>query len=493
MINLFYPNLETVKTLAQEYPIIPVATEYYADTETPISVFKKLQTERHCFLLESVEKGNDRARYSFVGRNPFLIFKSCGDRVTLTDSDGKTTERTGHPMKILSEISQRYRSPVIEGIPSFSGGAVGQFGYDVARMFEKLDSPPPSDLNLPEMHFLFVDEIIAFDHKMQRLILIVNMRTDGDVEKNYERTQRRIVEIKQELDTQPANHISRAIRYRDKLEIKSNMTKEEYCKKVERAKEYIKNGDIFQVVFAQRFSIQTNVDPLNAYRAMRLINPSPYMYYLKFDDYQIAGASPEMLVRVQNGVVRTCPIAGTKPRGKTPAEDEANCKALLEDEKENAEHVMLVDLGRNDIGKVSEFGTVEVSRFQYLQKFSHVIHMTSDVQGRLAKDKTVFDALASALPAGTLSGAPKIRAMEIIDELETVRRGIYGGAIGYISFNGNFDSCITIRTALFKDGTAYVGAGGGIVYDSDPETEYQESVNKAAAVIKSIEEAGEIV
>ena len=226
---------------------------------------------------------------------------------------------------------------------------------------------------------------------------------------------------------------------------------------------------------------------------MRLINPSPYMYYLKFDDYQIAGASPEMLVRVQNGVVRTCPIAGTKPRGKTSAEDEANCKALLEDEKENAEHVMLVDLGRNDIGKVSEFGTVEVSRFQYLQKFSHVIHMTSDVQGRLAKDKTVFDALASALPAGTLSGAPKIRAMEIIDELETVRRGIYGGAIGYISFNGNFDSCITIRTALFKDGTAYVGAGGGIVYDSDPETEYQESVNKAAAVIKSIEEAGEIV
>ena len=309
----------------------------------------------------------------------------------------------------------------------------------------------------------------------------------------YKKATGRLLDIQQEMTDLSGLMKKEKREYRSSSKMVSNMTKEEFCANVEKAKEYIKNGDIFQVVLSQRFTVETNVSPFNTYRALRLINPSPYMYYLNFGDYQIAGASPEMLVRVENGVVQTGPIAGTRPRGKTVEEDMALEKELLADKKEIAEHTMLVDLGRNDIGRVSEFGSVKVTRFKYVERFSHVMHIITDVEGKLRSDKTCFDALGSTLPAGTLSGAPKIRAMEIIDELEKTKRSTYGGAIGYISFNGNFDSCITIRTGVFKDGKAYIQAGGGIVYDSIPENEYQESINKASAVLRAIEEAGDIV
>ncbi|MDP4152185.1 MAG: anthranilate synthase component I [Bacillota bacterium] len=488
---MFYPNLEDVRKLSEKFNIIPVCAEYYADTETPISVFKKIESEHYCFLLESVEGSKEMARYSFLGRNPFLTFQSKGDNIKITNADGEVTEYTGDPFSKLREFCEKYRSPSLPELPVFSGGAVGYFGYDTVRRFEKLLNPPHDDLNLPEIHFMFMDEIIAFDHLKQKIIIIVNLHKTGNLQTQYSRAQRRISEIKSELDgfvkKQPA-----AVQYRDFPVIKSSMTRGEYCDIVKRAKEYIKNGDIFQVVLAQRFSAKISVDPLNVYRAMRVINPSPYMYYLKFDSYQIAGSSPELLVSVKNGVVKTSPIAGSKKRGTTQEIDDALAAELKEDPKENAEHVMLVDLGRNDIGKVSEFGSVRVTNFKYILRFSHIMHMVSDVEGRLCPGKTAFDALSAALPAGTLSGAPKVRAMEIIDEFETVRRGCYGGAISYIGFNGNFDSCITIRTAVFKDKHAYIGAGAGIVYDSVPETEYEETLNKAAAIFKAIEEAGEI-
>lgn len=490
---MFYPSLEEVRKLSQEYTVIPVCAECYADMDTPISVFRRLETDENCFLLESVEGNQTTARYSFIGRNPFLTFQSMGNEVTVEDDTGKKQTYRAKPMEELQRLIEKYRAPKLEGIPSFNGGAVGYFAYDIIRQYEDLPNAAPDELGVADMHFLFMDEIIAFDHRRQKLVIMVNVRVDGEIEKQYDRAVKRIVDIQTELAAAKSNLERERRQYRPAAKLESNMTKEEFCRMVERAKGYIKDGDIFQVVLSQRFSVETSLNPFSAYRALRIINPSPYMYYLKFAGVQIVGASPEMLVRVEDGVVQTGPIAGTRPRGKTPAEDERLEKELLADEKETAEHTMLVDLGRNDVGKVSEFGSVKVTRFQYVQRFSHVIHILSDVEGKLRKDKTVFDALGATLPAGTLSGAPKIRAMEIIDELEGTKRGVYGGAIGYISFNGNFDSCITIRTALFKNQRAYIQAGAGIVYDSDPETEYQETINKASAVLRAIEEAGDIL
>ncbi|MCD8390800.1 MAG: chorismate-binding protein, partial [Firmicutes bacterium] len=363
----------------------------------------------------------------------------------------------------------------------------------IIRRYEELPMSVEDDLKLPDMQFMLMDEIIACNHTTQKINIIVNLHAEGNIQNQYKKAVNRILDIQQEMADLSKLMQKEERQYRTASKVTSNVTEEEFCAAVEKAKEYIKNGDIFQVVLSQRFTVETSVQPFNVYRALRLINPSPYMYYLNFGDYQIVGASPEMLVRVENGIVQTGPIAGTRWRGKTIEEDLKLEKELLNDEKEIAEHTMLVDLGRNDIGKVSEFGSVKVTRFKYVERFSHVMHIISDVEGKLREDKTCFDALAATLPAGTLSGAPKIRAMEIIDELEKVKRSVYGGAIGYISFNGNFDSCITIRTGVFKDGKAYVQAGGGIVYDSDPKYEYRESVNKASAVLRAIEEAGDIV
>lgn len=490
---MFNLTLEEVKALSREYNIIPLTAECYADMDTPISVFKRMQTEKDCFLLESIGQNHVTARFSFIGRNPFIIFKSLGDEITVSHYTGKTETYKGKPMEELQKLIGHYKAPKLADIPSFNGGAVGFFAYDIIRQYENLPNVNTDELNIPDMHFMFTDEIIAFDHARQKIVVIVNIHAEGDIENQYQKAMGRLLDIQREMSDLSGLMMKEKREYRSHSKMTSNMTKEEFCANVEKAKEYIKNGDIFQVVLSQRFTVETNVRPFNAYRALRLINPSPYMYYLNFGDYQLAGASPEMLVRVENGVVQTGPIAGSRPRGKTVEEDVALEKELLADEKEIAEHTMLVDLGRNDIGRVSEFGSVKVTRFKYVERFSHIMHIISDVEGKLRKDKNCFDALASTLPAGTLSGAPKIRAMEIIDELEKTKRSTYGGAIGYISFNGNFDSCITIRTGVFKDGRAYIQAGGGIVYDSIPENEYQESVNKASAVLRAIEQAGDIV
>ena len=490
---MFNLSVNEVKALSKDYNLIPVSMELYADMDTPISVFKRMRTDKNCFLLESIGQNSVTARYSFIGRNPFLSFSCIGDEITVADYTGKTETYTGDAMKELEKIVTKYKAPELSDIPSFNGGAVGYFAYDIIRYYEELPMDVIDELHLPDMHFMLTDEIIAFDHSTQKIHIIVNVHAEGDIESQYKKATNRILDIRDEMSDLSKLMEKEERQYRSSSKVTSNVTKEEFCAAVERAKEYIKNGDIFQVVLSQRFTVETSVSPFNTYRALRLINPSPYMYFLDFGDYQIVGASPEMLVRVENGIVQTGPIAGTRWRGKTLEEDLKLEQELLNDEKEIAEHTMLVDLGRNDIGKVSEFGSVKVTRFKYVERFSHVMHIISDVEGKLRADKTCFDALSATLPAGTLSGAPKIRAMEIIDELETVKRSVYGGAIGYISFNGSFDSCITIRTGVFKDGKAYVQAGGGIVYDSVPEYEYNESVNKASAVLKAIEEAGDIV
>ena len=490
---MFNLTVEEVKDLSKEYNMIPLTLECYADMDTPISVFKRMQTERDCFLLESIGQNHVTARFSFIGRNPFVSFKSLGNEITITDYTGKVNKYTGKPMQELEKLVTSYKAPKIQDIPSFNGGAVGFFAYDIIRQYEYLPDINPDELGIPDMHFMLMDEIIAFDHIRQKIVIVVNIHAEGDIETQYRKATLRLLDIREEMSDLSALMKKEKREYRSVSKMESNMTKEQFCANVEKAKEYIRNGDIFQVVLSQRFTVETNENPFNVYRTLRLINPSPYMYYLNFGDYQIVGASPEMLVRVENGIVQTGPIAGTRPRGKTIEEDIALEEELLNDEKEIAEHTMLVDLGRNDVGRVSEFGSVKVTRFKYVERFSHVMHIISDVEGKLRSDKSCFDALGSTLPAGTLSGAPKIRAMEIIDELENTKRSTYGGAIGYISFNGNFDSCITIRTGVFKDGKAYIQAGGGIVYDSVPENEYQESVNKASAVLRAIEKAGDIV
>lgn len=493
---MFHPELEQVKNLAINHKIIPVSMEVYADMETPISLFKRFEEDGCCFLLESVEGGEKWARYSFIGKNPFLVVSSSEGKTVIEDRNGAKREEYGNPVEILRKIMEDFKGADVKGLPRFNGGAVGFFGYDLARYCEELPNVPVDDLKLPDCHFMFADEVLVFDHLKQKIHIIVNLHADGNIERCYTSAVDRIKQLYRDiLSTRWKIYESFGPDFgagKREFSFTSNISKEDFCRNVVRAKEYITNGDIFQVVLSQRLCVDTDQDPLKVYRALRIINPSPYMYYLKFENHRLVGSSPEMLVRVENGVVETCPIAGTRQRGATQEEDDALERELLEDEKELAEHTMLVDLGRNDIGKVSRFGSVSVKNMMHIEKYSHVMHIVSNVAGQLREDRTAFDALMAVLPAGTLSGAPKIRSMEIIDELETVKRGPYGGAIGYLSFNGNLDSCITIRTIIFKEGKAYIQAGAGIVADSVPETEYRESLNKARALLKALEEVGEI-
>lgn len=484
---MFNFSLDEVRTYAKDFNLIPVSMEFYADTLTPISIFKRLCTDDNCVLLESVEGNSQIARYSFIGQNPFLTLKSQNNQTQITQS-GKTRCIDGNPIQILKSLLSKYKAVKAKQIP-FTGGAVGFFGYDLIRYYENLPNQPQDDIDMPEAHFLLCDQIIAFDHVKQKVIIIVNLHAEKGIEAEYENAKEIVEQIRAELE----KPLMSEQKYEKKeLNYTSNVTSEQYRKIVEKAKEYIKDGDIFQVVLSQRLCVETAINPFDVYRALRLVNPSPYMYFLKFQGYTLAGASPEMLVRVTNGKVRNCPIAGTRKRGKTEAEDMALAKELLNDPKEVAEHNMLVDLGRNDIGKISNFGTVKVLNYKSIEKYSHVMHIVTNVEGKMNPKYDAFDALMAVMPAGTLSGAPKVRAMEIIDELENVKRGSYGGAIGYIGFDGDLDSCITIRTVVFKDGMAYIQAGAGIVADSVPEAEYEETLNKARAVLKAIQEAGEM-
>ncbi|WP_238996442.1 anthranilate synthase component I [Paenibacillus pinistramenti] len=487
------PNVEQVLTLAGDYNLIPVMRPLLADLETPIRLFQRFASKDRAFLLESVEGGVKWARYSFIGTDPFLMIYGKKGQMVLERS-GSQTNLSGKPLEELKALLRQYRSPRLEEMPPFTGGAIGFFGYDLLQYYEKLPAHSVDDLGMQDIQFMFCDQVIVFDHVKQRILLVANVHiepgaSDEQIRTAYEETCRRLDETAEMLE-KPASGEGlnrRPVPEHVELgEIKSNLTKAEYMANVDRAKEYIRAGDIFQVVLSQRFEIETQVSPMHVYRLLRTTNPSPYMYYLKLDDEIIVGTSPEALVKVDEGRVETRPIAGTRPRGATPEEDDKLEAELLADEKERAEHLMLVDLGRNDLGRVSEFGTVKCDTLMSIEKYSHVMHIVSNVSGQMRKDKDFFDAFLSCLPAGTVSGAPKLRAMEIIAELEREARGTYAGAIGYLGFSGNMDSCITIRTIVFKGGKAYVQAGAGIVWDSVPEMEYEETVNKAKAMLKAI-------
>lgn len=487
------PSMEQVVAMAGEYNLIPVAIRLLADMETPIRIFQRYAERKRAFLLESVEGGVQWARYSFIGTDPFLMITGKKGKIEI-EKNGERSLLEGKPVEELKALLRTYRSPQLKEMPPFTGGAIGFFGYDLLQYYEKLPAHAMDDLGMDDIRFMFCDQVIVFDHVKQQIMLVGNVHvkpgdSDDTIRQSYMDVCRTLEAAAEQLQDQgPRENVnSRGIPADvDMGDIKSNMTKEKYLSNVEQAKEYIRAGDIFQVVLSQRFHIETEVSPLHVYRVLRTLNPSPYMYYLKMDDDIIVGTSPEALVKVDGRRLETRPIAGTRPRGSNEAEDQALADDLLQDEKERAEHLMLVDLGRNDLGRVSEFGTVKCDTFMEIEKYSHVMHMVSSVSGQLSENKDFFDAFLSCLPAGTVSGAPKLRAMEIIAELEREARGAYAGAIGYLGFGGNMDSCITIRTIIFRQGKAYVQAGAGIVWDSVPEKEYEETINKAKGMLKAI-------
>jgi anthranilate synthase component 1 len=479
-------TLAEVEALAKQGNVIPLTKDLLADTETPVSVYCKLaRQEPYSFLLESVEGGEKLARYSFIGYSPFLRYHAKNGVCHLVHSGGIKEPQTGKPLEVLRNLFRRYQPVPVEGLPVFSGGAVGFFGYDAARLVENIPRNGQDDLAMDDVLFGFYDLVVVFDNLKHKVKIVSNviLEPGANPGRAYEKAKARIAAaeriIGEPLKILPpkASIVSNPV---------SNMTPEEYQEKVRKCKEYILAGDAFQIVLSQRLCVETGADPFDVYRNLRILNPSPYMYFLKMDRTYIAGASPEVLVRVQNGRIIVRPIAGTRPRGQTPEEDLRLEKELLADPKERAEHLMLVDLGRNDVGRVAEFGSVQPSEFMVVERYSHVMHIVSQVEGRQRPDLDALQVFFSCFPAGTLSGAPKIRAMEIIDELEPTCRSTYGGAIGYIDFGGNLDSCITIRTMLVKNGKAYIQAGAGIVADSDPAAEYQETLNKAGALLKAI-------
>ncbi len=486
-----YPDLKEFKKLAKKGNIIPLTREILADLETPVSAFKKLEKDSDCYLLESVEGEEKFARYSFIGLDPFLIFKSKGKFIEIEEK-GKIKKVTGDPLETLENLMKKFKVVEIPGLPRFFGGGVGYLAYDLVRFFEKLPEKNSDDLKLPDVYLIFSAMLVVFDHLKHKIKIIFNVYIDGqNLVKSYQRALRKIDKIIAKLKS-PLNFSSESsFSKKRKVSFASNLSKSSFVRKVKKAKEYIKAGDVIQVVISQRFQTEIKTEPFNLYRALRSINPSPYMYYLKFKDLKLVGSSPEILVRLEGNKVTIRPIAGTRPRGKDEREDRFLEKELLSDEKEKAEHIMLVDLGRNDAGRVCRYGSVKVNELMRVEQYSHVMHLVSDISGRLAKGKDQFDVLKSSFPAGTVTGAPKVRAMEIIEELEPIRRGPYAGAVGYFSFLGNLDACITIRTLVIKDNVAYLQAGAGIVADSVPEREYTETKNKARALMEAIKLAEE--
>lgn len=479
---MYYPSLEEVKRLSGRGNLVPIYREILADLETPVSAYLKVSRGRPSFLLESVEGGERLARYSFIGAEPYLTLRLGAD------SQGGASP---NPLAAVKAEMERHQVVAVPGLPRFHGGAVGYLSYEVARHFERLPTPTKDPIGVPEAVFLFTDTLLVFDHVQHRIKVVSHVSLNGDIERAYDAAVDKIEALVDLLERplEGGHRLVAPISPGTLTPTTSNTTPEEYAAKVVRCREYIAAGDIVQVVPAQRFSRATPAHPFQVYRALRAINPSPYMYYLNLGDFQIVGASPELLVRVEDGEVTYRPLAGTRPRGQTPEEDKALEEDLKTDEKERAEHIQLVDLGRNDVGRVCEPGTVQVTDLMYVTRYSHVMHLESEIRGRMRADMSALDALEACFPAGTLSGCPKIRAMEIIAELEGERRGPYGGAVGYVSFSGNLDTAITIRTAVFNKGVAHWTAGGGIVWDSVPEEEYQESVNKARAVMRAIDMA----
>ena len=485
MTTMFKPSLEEAKRIAESglYRVIPLSTDLYADMTTPIDVLKKLKkVSGHCFILESAEDTKNWGRYTFLGFAPTLEITCLNGVMTIISTKKKTFE-TDNPNQHIQEILDQHKSVKFDYLPPFTGGLVGYFAYDYAKYGEpslKLDAVDEERFN--DVDLMLFDKVIAFDNYRQKVILIANIKTE-DIETEYKNGESQLEKMKELIKSGQHEHTAHA---RVKSDFKELFTREEYCRMVEKAKDHIKEGDIFQVVLSNRFEANFEGSILDTYRVLRTINPSPYMFYFSGGNLEIAGASPETLVKLHNGKLFTFPLAGTRPRGATDEEDIALEKELLADEKELAEHNMLVDLGRNDLGKISKFGTVIVEKYKAILRFSHVMHIGSTVSGEICEGKTGLDAINAVLPAGTLSGAPKIRAMQIINEQEQNKRGIYGGAIGYLDFTGNMDTCIAIRIVYRRNNKVFIRSGAGIVADSKPESEYQECVNKSAAVMNAL-------
>ena len=499
---MYFPTQEAFLKLAAQGNLIPVTRRLLADLETPLSAYRKIRGQGESFLFESVEGGEHLGRYSFVGCNPRAIIRQIDKRVEVIEggkvvetcfvsrepaADGSLHFRDG--LQVVEGMLKRYRAVPLPGLPRFTGGAVGFIGYEFIHDIEPVVPRPPRDeLHTPTMYFLIADQLLVFDRVAQTLTVLVNAVLDGKTSaaEAYEEAraeiERIVILLEQPCKYQPVGLPAEVA----SVPVASNVSKEKFIANVRKSKDYITAGDIIQVVGSQRFSTMVKAAPIDIYRAARSINPSPYMFLLELDGFSLVGASPEIHVRCENRRVEIRPIAGTRRRGRTPEEDSALEQELLADPKERAEHVMLVDLARNDIGRVCDFGSVQVKDLMIIERYSHVMHIVSQVEGRLSADKTPYDLMRATFPAGTLSGAPKVRAMQIISELEQTTRGPYGGCVGYFSFEGNLDCCITIRTALIKGGTAYVQAGGGWVNDSDPEAEFQETVNKSKAMLKAL-------
>ncbi len=513
------PVYKEFARLARDATLVPVAKSISADLLTPVSAFLAVaDREPDAFLLESVEGGEKIGRYTFLGVHPFLRLESRGDAITITRSYGdgalprprgakprlhtsKVERRTGNVFAVIKELLQQHRPAAMEGLPPFTAGAVGYCSYDIVRQLENIGEHAFDDLNVPDCVLMFFDRVLAFDHLRHQIHIVASADVKREAPKvAYERAVKDIARIENKLAAgwKPAHWRKAPTKSKlakSKLKTRSRTPKPKFLESVRRAKEYIAAGDIFQVVLSQRWDFEPGVAPLDLYRALRTVNPSPYMYFLRFGagrksaGMHVVGSSPEMLVRASGRKLEYRPIAGTHPRGRDEADDAALEKRMLADEKERAEHVMLVDLGRNDLGRVSEYGSVKVRALMYVERYSHVMHLVSALEGRLRPELNAMDAFAACFPAGTLSGAPKVRAMQIIEELEPTRRGVYGGSVLYADFAGNLDSCIAIRTLLMKGKKAYLQAGAGIVADSDPQREFEETENKARAVLRAVEMA----
>ncbi|HEY1524928.1 MAG TPA: anthranilate synthase component I [Candidatus Angelobacter sp.] len=490
---MLFPDYKEFSRLARTATLVPVAKTVAADLRTPVSAFLSIAArEPNAFLLESVEGGEKIGRYTFLGARPYMILRARGRQITL-ERNGKTQQMEGSVFKVLDGLLREHTPAHVPGLPPFTAGAVGFFAHDAVRQLEKLPVLAKDDLQMPDCHLMFFDRLLAFDHVRHEIFIVATANVRRHSPKQaYAQALRDIARIEKQLTAPLPAEFLRAPKPRPKtktgkVKVAVSVSKKHFIRTVEKIKEYIMAGDVFQTVPSLRLELEPGVEPLNIYRALRRVNPSPYMYFLRMAEMTVLGSSPEMLVRVTGRKLEYRPIAGTRKRGKDEAEDRCLEEELRNDEKERAEHVMLVDLGRNDVGRVSDYGTVKVRELMFVERYSHVMHLVSAVEGTLRADLTPIAALSSCFPAGTLTGAPKVRAMEIIEEVEPVRRGIYGGSVLYADFAGNLDSCIAIRTMLVKGKKAYVQAGAGIVADSVPESEYQECLNKTRALVRAVE------
>ncbi len=487
----YYPSPAEFKDLSRSGNTIPVYRQLLADTITPVSAFQKIVNSDYAFLLESAAGGEKIASRTYLSCDPFMGIRAFGNKTEIITAGNVETITCDDPLKELENRMKETSWVPVNGVTHFSGGAIGYLSYDAMRYFENLPNTPHDDYKLPDVYFMLYDSFVIFDHINKVIKVVAAGRVkDGNCEEAYEKATNKIDEMVKRL-LEPVKAVNEDIGSGGDFEpeLSSNFKKPDFINAVNSCKEYIMSGDILQVVLSQRFKAETEAEPFNIYRALRVINPSPYMFYLKLGDLVLIGSSPEVLTRVEDGKVTVRPIAGTRRRGKTDEEDEALAKELIEDPKERAEHIMLLDLGRNDVGRIAEYGSVSIDEKMVIEKYSHVMHITSSVSGMLKNGKTAFDSLRACMPAGTLSGAPKIRAMQIIDEFEPTKRGPYGGGVGYIDFAGNMNTCITIRTIILRGKNAFVQAGAGIVADSVPEKEYEETQNKAKGMFKAIEAA----